>query len=142
VSKEPIYQWVGARIREAREAAGLTQEALASRLKPPQTRASIANMEGGNQRILLHTLFDLSRALGVNLESLVRPMSAGEQAQRRRVDKARARLQALRREALALRAQIKRRGKTCGRCGGSGDDPEEDGSCGLCYGRGVPIRPG
>lgn len=62
---EPIYSIVGARIRETRETRGLTQAALGDRVG--LTRGSIANIEAGQQRILLHTLEAIATSLGTNL---------------------------------------------------------------------------
>lgn len=62
-NREPYYQRLGRRIRQAREDAGLTQAGLAELLDPPLTRAAIANIESGKQRVLLHTFEQISRAL-------------------------------------------------------------------------------
>lgn len=56
-----IYSEVGKKIREAREGLDLTQKQLASRVG--LNRSSIANIERGNHKILLHTFLMLSRAL-------------------------------------------------------------------------------
>lgn len=59
---EPIYAAIGRNIRRARERSGLTQEMLASSIEPPLTRAAMANMEAGRQRIMLHVLVDIASA--------------------------------------------------------------------------------
>lgn len=60
---EYFYEELGRRIRDAREAAGLTQEDLAQRVA--LSRASVANIERGNQRVALHQFVELAQALGV-----------------------------------------------------------------------------
>ena len=57
-------------IRELREEYCLTQQQLGDICH--LTRTSIANIEAGKQRILLHTLVDLSDALNTNLFNLVK----------------------------------------------------------------------
>jgi transcriptional regulator with XRE-family HTH domain len=74
---EEFYELVGRRVEDARRKKGLTQSALGSRLNPPHTRASISNIEKGTQRILAHTLVQLSEALGVTpVDLLPAPMSS------------------------------------------------------------------
>ena len=58
-----IYKKFGRRLRDARKAAELTQEALADRVG--LSRTSITNIEKGRQRIPLHALFLLAPAVGV-----------------------------------------------------------------------------
>jgi len=68
---EPFYGELGARVREWRVRRGLTQGELGMRLAPPVTRASIANLEVGKQRVLAHTLAQLAGVLGVAIDDLV-----------------------------------------------------------------------
>ena len=68
---EPFYGELGARVREWRVRRGLTQGELGTRLTPPVTRASIANLEVGKQRVLAHTLAQLAGVLGVAIDDLV-----------------------------------------------------------------------
>ena len=68
---ERFYRMLGATIRRRREVLGLTQESIGARLNPPMTRASIANIEAGKQRVLAHTLVDLASALTMKLDELV-----------------------------------------------------------------------
>ena len=59
-----FYEDVGRRVRAAREKAGLTQGQLATRIG--LTRSSIANLEAGRQKILLHALYGLSDVLDLD----------------------------------------------------------------------------
>jgi transcriptional regulator with XRE-family HTH domain len=68
---EPFYTDVGRRIRDQRNKAGITQEQLARLLSPPTTRVSVANIEGGNQRILVHTLVQLAAVLNVQVTDIL-----------------------------------------------------------------------
>src|ERR1051326_8957363 len=72
-SREPFYEVLGRRIRESRNRQGLTQERLGKLLQPPATRASIANIEKGSQRVLAHTLVQLAAALKIEIGELARP---------------------------------------------------------------------
>lgn len=69
---DTFYQQLGDRVRQSRHRRGLTQAAVGARLIPPVTRASIANLELGQQRVLAHTLVQLSDVLGVPLDQLLR----------------------------------------------------------------------
>jgi transcriptional regulator with XRE-family HTH domain len=64
-----LYELFGQRVRKARKACKLTQEALASRVT--MTRTSVTNIEKGRQKLLLHTLFDLADALQVPVGHLI-----------------------------------------------------------------------
>ena len=68
---EPFYLELGRRIQKAREHAGLTQQQLGSLLQPPVTRASIANIESGKQRVLCHTLAGIGQAVSVPTATLL-----------------------------------------------------------------------
>lgn len=70
-SIEPFYKYLGKRIQTAREGVGLTQHEVADRLVPRVTRASVANIESGKQRVLCHTLVALSRVLSTRPEILL-----------------------------------------------------------------------
>ena len=50
---EDFYRRFGQRLRQARKAAGLSQADLAPAIK--LTRTSVANIEQGRQKVLLHT---------------------------------------------------------------------------------------
>jgi transcriptional regulator with XRE-family HTH domain len=65
----PLYARIGKRIRAAREELGLTQKALASLVR--LTRTSVTNIERGKQKLLVHTLVDFAKALGVDAGELL-----------------------------------------------------------------------
>jgi transcriptional regulator with XRE-family HTH domain len=67
---EDFYVRLGKRIHQRRVHLGITQEQLGRRLMPQVTRASIANLEAGKQRVLAHTLVQLAKALDLSLEAL------------------------------------------------------------------------
>lgn len=83
MTEEQFNREVGARIREARRSAGLTQEQLAVACET--SRGSIANIELGDQAPPPYRLARISRALGVSagalLPSLASPASVQEQAE-------------------------------------------------------------
>jgi transcriptional regulator with XRE-family HTH domain len=68
---EPFYRDLGRRIQAARDRANLTQQEVAERLLPKMTRAAVANMESGKQRVLCHTLVALSDVLRVSPTELL-----------------------------------------------------------------------
>jgi transcriptional regulator with XRE-family HTH domain len=65
-----FYSQFGKNVRSCRGDLNLTQEELSARLN--LSRSSIANIELGRQKILLHQLFDLAKALEVDPLDLVR----------------------------------------------------------------------
>ena len=67
---EEIYPRMGLRIQQLR-AGRFTQAQLGARLDPPVTRASIANLEAGKQRLLVHTLLQVADLLEVGVEALL-----------------------------------------------------------------------
>ena len=69
MTTKQLYATVGARIRKARLAAGLTQGQLAKKAK--LTRCSITNIESGFQRIMLHSLMAAAKALDVEAIDLI-----------------------------------------------------------------------
>ena len=71
-SIEPFYVEVGQRVSEMRCLRGMSQEKVAAALVPPATRASIANIESGKQRVLAHTLIQLAQVLQVSVSDLLR----------------------------------------------------------------------
>ena len=70
-TREPFYVEFGRRVREERERRKWSQEALGQALPTRLTRASIANIEAGQQRVLAHTLVELARVLDVSVKDLV-----------------------------------------------------------------------
>ena len=62
-----LYRRLGQAVAERRTELGLTQREVAEKLG--LSRASIANLETGRQRILVHQLYALVRAL--NLKSIL-----------------------------------------------------------------------
>ena len=75
---EEFYRQLGKRLQERRSALGLTQEQLGRRLQPTMTRASIANIEGGKQRVLAHTFVALAAALETSFDELAAPPAAAD----------------------------------------------------------------
>lgn len=68
---EPFYEELGKRVQGFRKRAKLTQADLGARLRPPLTRASVANIENGKQRVLTHTAVELAGALNVTVDELL-----------------------------------------------------------------------
>jgi transcriptional regulator with XRE-family HTH domain len=66
-----IYRAVGALVAARRGERGLTQEQLAGRTGRRLSRAAVANIESGRQRVAVHHLFDLAHALGVAPATLI-----------------------------------------------------------------------
>lgn len=65
----PIYAALGDLVRKHRESQEMSQVSLAKRVG--LSRASVANIEKGRQRIPLHHLYRLAHALGVNAHTLL-----------------------------------------------------------------------
>ncbi|MEW8350289.1 MAG: helix-turn-helix transcriptional regulator [Candidatus Thiodiazotropha taylori] len=63
------YPEVGARIKQYRNAKQITQEELAKGVGI--SRASLANIESGRQRVLLHQLYGFAEQLGLDLFQLI-----------------------------------------------------------------------
>lgn len=70
-AQEIFYKTLGARIRELR-GAKLSQEQLATAAK--LSRTSIVNIESGRQKLLLHNLFRIAEALGVQPSEVLHPL--------------------------------------------------------------------
>lgn len=64
-----FYKPIADKIKQAREAANLTQKTLASMLG--LTRAAVANIESGRQQILLHTLYNIAGACDIDPTELL-----------------------------------------------------------------------
>lgn len=79
---EPFYSALGRRVFELRTRAKLTQAQLGQQLPKRMTRAGIANIETGKQRVLAHQLVDLARVLSVDVAALIpRPVDGTGEAQ-------------------------------------------------------------
>ena len=66
---ERLYELVGEKVERQRREARLSQTQLAQRCG--LARGSVANIESGNQRATLHTLWSLADALGVDMRSFL-----------------------------------------------------------------------
>lgn len=75
-------QIFGARLRELRTGAGLTQRELAKR--SGTSSAAISNFEAGNNAPTLGTLMRLAGALGCNLSELVAVLDGVSSAEAKR----------------------------------------------------------
>ena len=64
-----LYKRLGATIKVQRRALGLTQQQLAKQLGI--SRASLANVETGRQRVLVHQLYEYAGRLNVNIHELL-----------------------------------------------------------------------
>lgn len=69
VKPEPIYQQIGRLIRSLRRGADKAQEELAGQLG--LSRATLASIETGRQRILIHQLYAVAQALEVKVSELL-----------------------------------------------------------------------
>jgi transcriptional regulator with XRE-family HTH domain len=67
---EACYRAFGARVEQIRKVLGLTQEDLAKRVK--LSRGSVANIETGRQRVLLHDVETFAEALGTTARGLMK----------------------------------------------------------------------
>ena len=56
-----LYQIVGERVKQHRTEAGMTQAQLAKAIGV--SRVSVTNIEGGNQRLSLHVLYEVAERL-------------------------------------------------------------------------------
>lgn len=74
MEESDIYRTLGQLVRRHRERRSLKQETLGERVG--LSRASIANIETGRQRIPLHHLFSLAAALGVEARELLPAMAS------------------------------------------------------------------
>jgi transcriptional regulator with XRE-family HTH domain len=68
-NNEVFYKEVGNRIRKARQDRKITQQELADLVS--LSRTSITNIEKGRQKLLLHTLIQISEALSVEPAKLM-----------------------------------------------------------------------
>lgn len=70
-----IYKNLGSRIRALRKGLGRSQGQVANQVG--LSRASLANIEAGRQKVLVHQLFDLAKALDLEspIDLLLPPQS-------------------------------------------------------------------
>ena len=73
---DPVYQQIGAALRQRRNELGMTQSALASHLG--LSRTSVTNIECGRQPMLVHQLLQASRVLKLNLEGFFKELRTPE----------------------------------------------------------------
>jgi transcriptional regulator with XRE-family HTH domain len=66
---DAFYRSLGQRVRAARDEAGITQTQLAEGIG--LTRSSVANLEAGRQRIMLHVAVSIAELLGTQLSELI-----------------------------------------------------------------------
>ena len=64
-----LYKRLGSTIKAKRRALGLTQQQLAKQLGI--SRASLANVETGRQRVLVHQVYELADRLNANVHELL-----------------------------------------------------------------------
>lgn len=60
-----VEEYIGERIADRRRAAGMSQTELGRRLSKPVTHAAVSQMEAGQTRIPVGTLYEVADALGV-----------------------------------------------------------------------------
>ena len=64
-----FYEELGRNINAARRGKNVTQQQLADAIGI--SRPSLTNIEKGNQKILIHTVFELAGALGIDVAVLL-----------------------------------------------------------------------
>jgi len=69
--QQALLRRAGARVREARKTAGLTQQQLADRIG--MARASVSNLEAGRQDMTLSRLAGVAAVLRLDLDALLAP---------------------------------------------------------------------
>ena len=74
-----LYKRLGASIKAQRRALRLTQQQLAMQLGV--SRASVANVETGRQRVLVHQLYELAEQFNVGVQDLLPESSEGDALQ-------------------------------------------------------------
>lgn len=76
--EDQLYNMIGKRIREERLKAKFTQKELAQQID--LTRTSITNIESGQQKIQVHTLYIIAKALGIPVGNLLPEIELKEKA--------------------------------------------------------------
>jgi transcriptional regulator with XRE-family HTH domain len=74
--EDRLYQMLGKRIRDERKKADFTQLKLAERVN--LTRTSITNIEKGQQKIQVYTLYAIAKALNIPVRNLLPEIELGE----------------------------------------------------------------
>ena len=74
-----LYKRLGATIKAQRRALGLTQQQLANQLGT--SRASLASVETGRQRVLVHQLYELASQLNISVHELLPESSEADALQ-------------------------------------------------------------
>lgn len=69
LDSELLYKDVGLRVKAARKAVGMTQDVLSQHIG--LMRPSVTNIENGNQRIQLHTLYAIAKVLDCPVSTLL-----------------------------------------------------------------------
>ena len=69
LNEKQLYQAIGKKIRGARENAKLTQSELAQRVE--LARTSITNIENGQQKIQVYTLYAIANVLNISVMNLL-----------------------------------------------------------------------
>jgi transcriptional regulator with XRE-family HTH domain len=69
VEAERLYALLGFKIRQVREGKKISQARLAE--KVGLTRTSVTNLEKGRQRVPLHVIYQVAKALGVETAALL-----------------------------------------------------------------------
>ncbi|MBZ0299988.1 MAG: helix-turn-helix domain-containing protein [Anaerolineae bacterium] len=77
ISDDELYKIIGTNVRKARENAGLSQNELA--VAVGLSRTSITNIEAGQQKIQIHTLFKIGEILDITPQSLMPSMTLNDQ---------------------------------------------------------------
>jgi transcriptional regulator with XRE-family HTH domain len=75
---EPVYHSIGAIIRSKRRQLEWSQEKLAQHVRI--SRATLANIETGRQRILVHQVYIFATALGARPDEFLPSLAAGAPA--------------------------------------------------------------
>ena len=70
-----LYPAIGEVVRQRSDAIGMTQASLAGRIGLGRT--SVTNIENGSQKVMLHQLVDLARALHASPEELLSEARSG-----------------------------------------------------------------
>jgi len=76
---EPEYRQIGETLRRLRRERDLSQELLAASCR--MSRSALANIESGQQRLAVHQLLQLARALDVDPVALLPPAADGSSTQ-------------------------------------------------------------